>query len=687
MGIYKFGAWVESIDKNVTDASRKICNERIPDDVGCLFMDMNGIFHNCAQLVYLYGNGVPDTKDFKNQHMPKNREGKKPPTQEEYKKYNDLLKKQKERQKTIDSKTDEELEHEYMTEIILKISEIINTIKPSDTVVMAVDGVAPMAKITQQRKRRYEAAKESSGKSTTRFTNSSITPGTEFMIRLDKVIQQFIAHCVKTSQFKFKNMIYSSHLTSGEGEHKIFHMIRKKHFEIDPLKANVVYGKDADLFMLTLLSEAPLLYLCREDYKMTYNIEAFRDYLYRSMTIKDVFEPSKTQICRDFVLLVFLIGNDFVPDTIYFNNIPKVISDMIYKYQSSSKILIDEDGQIIWSNFLSFLENMARFEENYLKDLGASMDKFVYKFPILEECFSMEKTYDELYEEFRIIKKLDINKYKKLWYDRALGPLSDEGKIIIETEVTEEKIDSMCLEYIKAFQWVYQYYTKGQKAVTPRFVYIYHFNPLLSDIVKMLKSIEPEKLPKFTSFLKTEMDPVITPIHQLISVMPQKAWHLIPQPYRDLMPIRFADICPEDDFPVLIEAKEEKDKYIKTVILPIIDPVRIDRDIEDVRIPAKYKEQPAHYITVIQNPYIPRKKKDGVKPKKKLDVDYTNERYEEPLTNEEIHQIDYEAKVEPKSAEQVERIIRARIKSKTVKRIEKKVNKAQNYMWVNEDLM
>lgn len=683
MGIHKFGAWVESVDKGVTDISKKVCNERIPDDVGCLFMDMNGIFHNCAQLVYLYGNGVPDTKDFKSQYMPRKREGKKPPTQEDYDKYNALLKKQKYRQRTIDEKTDEELEHEYMTEIILKISEIINTINPSDTVVMAVDGVAPMAKITQQRKRRYEAAKESSGRSTTRFNSSCITPGTEFMIRLDAVIQQFIAHCVKTNQFNFKNMIYSSHLTSGEGEHKIFHMIRKKHFEIDPYKANVVYGKDADLFMLTLLSEAPLLYLCREDYKMTYNIDAFRDYLFRSMTIKDVFEPTKVQVCRDFVLLIFLIGNDFVPDTVYFHKVPKVISDMMLEYQNNSKSLIDEEGQIIWTNFIGFLENMARREENYLKDLGAESDKFDYKFPILEECFSMEKTYNELLEEFRLIKKVDMVKYKKLWYERALGPLSDEGKSIIEIKITPDKIDSMCLEYLKAFQWIYQYYTKGQKAVTPRFVYIYHFNPLLSDLVAFIKSVGVERLPKYTSFLKSEMDPVITPIHQLISVMPVKSWNLIPQPYRDLMPLRFSDICPEN-FKVIIEAKEEKDSFISTVILPIIDPVRIDRDIEDVGVPAKYKEKPTNYITINKTPYIPRAPK---KVRKKVEVDYSNEKFEEPLTDKEIHQIDYEAKVEPKSAEQVERIIRARIKSKTVRRIERKVNKAENFSWVDEDLM
>jgi 5'-3' exonuclease len=689
MGIYKFGAWVETVDRGNKDASKRICNERIPDDVGCLFMDMNGIFHNCAQLVYVYGAGVPDSDAFKGQYKPR---GKSQPSAKDFEKYNEILKKQKYRQKTIDSKTNEELEHEYMTEIILKISEIINTINPSDTVVMAVDGVAPMAKITQQRKRRYEAAKSDSGKSTARFNSSCISPGTEFMMRLDTVLQQFIAHCVKTSQFRFKNMIYSSHLTAGEGEHKIFHMIRKKHFEIDPYKANVVYGKDADLFMLTLLSEAPLLYLCREDYKMTYNIEAFRDFLTRYMSIKDYFEPDRYQICRDFTVLIFLIGNDFVPATVYFNKVPKVISDMMLEYQNNGKVLTDAEGQIIWSNFLPFLERMAKREQNYLKDLGAIMDTFDYPFPILEQCFSMEKTYNELLETFELVKKIDMDKYKKLWYDRALTPMSEMGKKVIDLEITRDNIDDMCLEYLKAFQWIFQYYTKGQKAVTTRFVYIYHFNPLLSDIVSFIKSVSMDRLPKFNELLKSELDPVITPIHQLICIMPSKSWNLIPQPYRDLMPVRFIDVSP-DIFEVIIEAKTEKDKFISTAILNIIDPVRIDRDIRDIGVPSKYKEKPTNYITVNQTPAIPR----GPVGVKKLMKDYekvlqqtvgvVNPKTEEPLTPEEIHEIDYEAKVEPKSAEQVERIIRARIKSRTVKRIEKKIDKTQNFSWVNENLM
>jgi 5'-3' exonuclease len=674
MGIHKFGAWVEYVSKRSDKI--KIANEKVPDNVGCLFMDMNGIFHNAAQLVYVYGGGVPNTEDFKKQFRSRDKE-----------EYTTILKKQLYRQKTFNSKTDEELEYELFEEIINKIMEIIETIDPQDTVVLAVDGVAPMAKITQQRKRRYEAAKASSSKS--RFNSSCISPGTEFMLKLDVVIQNFIAQCVKTGRFRFKNIVYSGHLTPGEGEHKIFHMIRKKHFEIDPYKPNVVYGKDADLFMLSLLSEAPLLYLCREDYKMTYNIEGLRFYLNGQMTIRGSFEPDTAQVCRDFVLLMFMIGNDFVPDTIYFHDVKRVISDVLTQYTMTEKTLTDENGQILWENLSEFLNGFSKRETIYLKDLVKEMNTFKYDFPILQQSSKMESHRNDLFDRDETVIKIDMEKYKKLWYERALKPMTKLGKELIQFDLSQNRIDDICLEYLKAFQWIFQYYTRGQKAVSSRFIYIYHFNPLISDLNDMIKrcisSVEKGNtslcLPRYTDVLKSELDPVITPIHQLISIMPPKSWDLIPQPFRGLMPIRFADISPSD-FEVIIEAKSERDEWMTTAILNIVDIVRIDRDISDVKIPAKYKEQPNKYITIAFQPKIKGRRKD------KLPVYTTvNPLTEEPKTNEEIHQIDYEAKVEPKSAEQVERIIRAKIKSRSIVKAEKITNKTPNFFWVNENLM
>lgn len=686
MGIYKFGTWIESVDKNVPEGEthKRLTNARVPPDVGCLFLDMNGIFHNAAQMVYVYAKGDPDKKEFKS----------------EFGKNQDVLKKQQERKKLLSSKTDKELEVELYQEIISKIMEIIDTINPSDYVVLAVDGVAPMAKITQQRKRRYEGSKDS--KSGSRFDSNCITPGTEFMNNLDSVIQSFIAHCVKTNQFRVKNIVYSSHLTRGEGEHKIFDVVRKKHITPDLTKNNIVYGKDADLFMLTLLSDIPYLYLCREDYKMTYNIDALRNYLSRYMT-NDDFQPDIKQVCRDFVLLIFLVGNDFVPNTIYFYDVKMVINHLIDTYVYTEKILTNENGEIIWENFGEFLKIFSKKEVKYLTEMAAKLDSYDYPFPILEACVKKEKSKNELLETFEYKVKVDIEKYKKLWYERALSPMSSLGKEIFPFEITSKDVDMMCIEYLKTFQWIMQYYTKGQKAVSSRFVYIYHFNPLISDIAEILTSGRlNDKLPKYEDVMFSSRDPIITPIHQLIAVMPPPSWKLIPEPYRTLMPIRFMDICPTE-FEKLIEAKVEKDKYISTAILNIVDPVRIDRDIEDVPVPAKYKEQPNKFIVVHKVPKAPRGYVGLKNEMKRLELQKLEELpravaaeqsltmdrdpLEEPLPPEDLFNIDYDAKVEPKSAAQMERIIRNKIKTRTLVKKEIKANKPINVLWTTEALM
>jgi 5'-3' exonuclease len=676
MGIHKFGRWVESTDRGTTDPSRKISIKSVPPNVGCLFLDMNSIFHAVSQLVYVYGKGDPDDKDMKKKENMEQR------------------KIQFERKKLLDSKSDAELEREMMQELVKTIMDIIQKINPSDYAVLAVDGVAPMAKITQQRKRRYEKALHSNSK--TRFDSNCISPGTEFMMRLDAVLQSFIAHCVKTNQFSVKNIVYSSHLNSGEGEHKIFNMVRLGHITPNPDKVNVVYGADSDLYMLTLLSDIPYLYLCRENFSQFINIDAMRTYLKNYMTTKGVFEPDLKQICRDFVLILYLVGNDFVPDNIYFYDVSKIINDMITDYQRTELVLTDEDGQIIWENFGVFLETFSKREIKYLEAMTRKMDTYFHKFPILQACSSLEKTKDDLLETYELTAKVDIKKYRTLWYDRALSPMSELGRSVIVTDVTEDKIEDMCIEYGKAFQWILQYYTKGQKAVSSRFVYIYHFTPMLSDLAKAIKN-NPNRFPKYTEVRKTEADPVITPIHQLIAIMPPPSWKYIPEPFRSLMPVRFIDICPAE-FDIIIEAKDEQDgKFMNTCIINIVDPVRIDRDIQDINIPKKYLEQKSKFITVhnfVKPGKVPlgiraeiREFEKSKKPEEILPEPVPNYQIEPQKTDKEIFQIDREAKVEPKSAAQIERIIRAKIKTRVVQRKEKEYNKAPNYIWTTENLI
>ena len=161
--------------------------------------------------------------------------------------------------------------------VILKIEYYIATIDPKKQVIIAFDGVAPVAKLEQQRIRRYkswyqnEISREIFKKDKPDVWNTTaITPGTKFMAELNAGVTSHFSksetdkHLAPTSM-KGLNVTVSGSNFVGEGEHKLFDYIRQ-----NPLKhadeVSVIYGLDADLIMLSInhLPVSPKTYLFRE---------------------------------------------------------------------------------------------------------------------------------------------------------------------------------------------------------------------------------------------------------------------------------------------------------------------------------------------------------------------------------------------------------------------------------------
>ncbi len=80
--------------------------------------------------------------------------------------------------------THSDIEHDLIANVIANIKKYIHFITPSGSIFIAFDGVAPFAKMEQQRTRRYKSQFLStvpfSGKKS-RWNTSAITPGTDFM--------------------------------------------------------------------------------------------------------------------------------------------------------------------------------------------------------------------------------------------------------------------------------------------------------------------------------------------------------------------------------------------------------------------------------------------------------------------------------------------------------------------------
>ncbi|SCV00686.1 LANO_0F08086g1_1 [Lachancea nothofagi CBS 11611] len=289
-------------------------------------------------------------------------------------------------------------EEEVFSKIFAYIDHLFHTIGPKKTFYMAIDGVAPRAKMNQQRSRRFRTAMDAekalqkaiaNGEEIPKgepFDSNCITPGTEFMAKLTQNLKYFIHDKVSNdSAWSSAKIILSGHEVPGEGEHKIMEQIRRLRSQpdYDPNTRHCIYGLDADLIMLGLSTHDPHFALLREEVTFgrrqksqalehqnffLLHISLLREYLeleFNEVADDLQFEYDFERMLDDFILVMFVIGNDFLPNLPDLHLNKGAFPVLLQTFKEALKHTdgyINEQGTINLPRFQVWLQYLSEFE-------------------------------------------------------------------------------------------------------------------------------------------------------------------------------------------------------------------------------------------------------------------------------------------------------------------------------------
>jgi len=531
-------------------------------------------------------------------------------------------------------------EEKIFQDIFHYIEVLFRMIQPRKVFFMAVDGVAPRAKMNQQRGRRFRSAREAElnekkakdkGEKLPeeeRFDSNCITPGTPFMVRLQEQLKYFVNNKISTDGlWKGTKVILSGHETPGEGEHKIMDFIRyeKSLPGYDPNTRHCLYGLDADLLMLGLCTHDPHFSLLREEVRFggkksqvnkrtptaeettfhLLHLSLLREYLdYEFQELKSLDFYNIENIIDDWVLMGFLVGNDFIPHLPHMHINKGALPELYETYKAVLPHLggyINEGGKLNLRRFEKFMVKLSELELEKFDDIysdakwleGKTAKKTNGKTVVdltpgpsnvhqllegreepgviqpgegrqvstdLQKLMDSTAEFDSTDEEDLGDEELfsgstrgdfyqmEFRQHKRDYYLHKLG----------YSQVTPAVLKEQAEGYVRAIQWNLHYYYNG--CLSWSWYYPHHFSPWITDIKD------------FTNMdLTFELSKPFLPFEQLLAVLPAASKALLPVPFQWLMTSNESPII--DSYPVDFEQdlNGKQQDWEAVVLIPFID--------------------------------------------------------------------------------------------------------------------
>jgi len=415
-----------------------------------------------------------------------------------------------------------------------------NDLYKPEKMLICVDGVAPVAKIIQQRKRRYLSIyKNKIDKISSSWDTNAISAGTEFMNNLDEFIFSKINEDI--------SFIFDGSKNQGEGEHKIFNYLKTIKFE----KGVIINGLDADLIILSLLSNIDNIYLMREnDDEITYlDINELKKSLLEELKInwKNI---NDLEIIESYCVMCSILGNDFIPNIITLNMKNKGLNKII----DYTTIAIEKNGSLVIDGKINkdclkeiFFQISNSEDTNIFEEVSNVIQKKPRDFTLNSQEYGLKNKDNLLNEIYSNHKKWRYSYYKSL-FDINIHYDSYMISMIVEN-------------YITGIYWTYNYY-KGFD-LDYDWYYPYNYSPTSKDIFNFLNVREINEIKKNGSFLHPKI--------QLLLILPIQSNHLLDDNFKSLT----TDI--KKGFKHLFPIEFKIQTFLKnhlhdcTPILPILD--------------------------------------------------------------------------------------------------------------------
>ena len=176
--------------------------------------------------------------------------------------------------------------------IVVALEDLLTRVVRANRIYLAFDGLAPLAKIVQQRYRRMKSPEAASA-----FDKHQLSPGTTFMREL-----------ADTLRILFPQIVVSDTLEPGEGEHKIFTWLQT--LEPADRQRICIYGLDADLVLISIAQRhLGHMDLLREQ----------EDGGFSTISVPAIVEALPLDPDEYVRMAILCFGNDFMPNFAMFS--------------------------------------------------------------------------------------------------------------------------------------------------------------------------------------------------------------------------------------------------------------------------------------------------------------------------------------------------------------------------------